>query len=107
MRDIYLSTYCVAFQDYPWLAECIRTFPDFPVGVEFATSWTTPNFDENLVRQIPVFSHLPITLHAPFVEECTIPGSPEEQFMEKEYNKAWSPLSSIPRYLHGYAYPRG
>ena len=77
MRDIYLSTYCVAFQDYPWLAECIRTFPDFPVGVEFATSWTTPNFDENLVRQIPVFSHLPITLHAPFVEECTIPGSPE------------------------------
>ena len=88
MRDIYLSTYCVAFQDYPWLAECIRTFPDFPVGVEFATSWTTPNFDENLVRQIPVFSHLPITLHAPFVEECTIPGSPEEQFMEKEYNKA-------------------
>ncbi|MGO5023275.1 sugar phosphate isomerase/epimerase family protein [Lawsonibacter sp. LCP25S3_G6] len=88
MKNLYLSTFCVGFHDYAQLEQCIRTFTDFPVGVEFATSWTTPNFDQELLQQIPVFSHLPITLHAPFVEECTAPGSAEEALMEQEYTKA-------------------
>lgn len=88
MKNIYLSTYCVAFQNYPWLEQCIRSFHDFPVGVEFATSWTTPGFDQNLVAQIPRFSDLPVTLHAPFVEACTVPGSDAERIMEREFQKA-------------------
>lgn len=30
MRDIYLSTYCVAFQDYPWLAGVHPYLPRLP-----------------------------------------------------------------------------
>lgn len=85
MKKIYLSNYCVMFQDYPWLESCVRSFSDFPVGVELATSWTTPGFYKDLERQIFVFKGVPTTLHAPFVEECTKPGSAAERFMEERY----------------------
>lgn len=88
MKKIYLSNYCVMFQDNAWLEGCIRSFSDFPVGVEFATSWTTPGFYENLERQITAFADIPTTLHAPFVEECTVPGSAEERFMQERYQYA-------------------
>lgn len=88
MKKIYLSNYCVAFQDYAWLERCIHAFPDFPLGVELATSWTTPDFDQRLEEQIPTFAGVPVTLHAPFVEECTVPGSQEEQVMQANFRRA-------------------
>ena len=51
MKHLYLSNYCVLFQDYDWIERCVRSFQDFPIGVEFATSWTTPGFYEELERQ--------------------------------------------------------
>ena len=88
MKQIYLSTYCVLFQDYAFLKRCVEQFPDFPVGIEFATYWPTPDFDRLLAAQIPAFAGRPATLHAPFVEICTEPGSPEEAFMELTFQKA-------------------
>lgn len=88
MKRIFLSTYCVFFQDYDFLKRCLDGFPDFPVGIEFATYWPTPGFDRRLAAQIPVFSGRPATLHAPFVEICTEPGSPEADLMEHEFQKA-------------------
>ena len=112
MRPIYLSTYCVAFQDYPWLERCIRSFPDFPLGVEFATSWTTPEFDRKLEEQIPVFAGVPVTLHAPFIEACTVPGSPEERWMEENFLRACRlyprfGATSMVMHTHEGAFPAG
>lgn len=88
MKHLYLSNYCVLFQDYDWIERCVRSFQDFPIGVEFATSWTTPGFYEELERQVEVFRDIPTTLHAPFVEECTLPGSEAEQYMAQRYQYA-------------------
>ena len=88
MKHLYLSNYCVLFQDYDWIERCVRSFQDFPIGVEFATSWTTPGFYEELERQVEVFRDIPTTLHAPFVEECTLPGSGAEQYMAQRYQYA-------------------
>ena len=42
-----------------------------------------------IVRQIPIFSRLPITLHAPLCRGVySVLGSPEEALMEREYSKA-------------------
>lgn len=88
MKHLYLSNYCVLFQDYDLIERCVRSFQDFPIGVEFATSWTTPGFYEELERQVEVFRDIPTTLHAPFVEECTLPGSEAEQYMAQRYQYA-------------------
>lgn len=87
MADFYLSSYCVAFQDYPWLYECVNSFEE-TVGVEFAAGFPRKGMDPLLMAQIPVFSEIPALLHAPYVEICTEPGSKEEQQAEEEFQKA-------------------
>ena len=88
MGQIYISAFCMGFERYDWLRQCVQSFRDFPVGIEFGTSWKTPDFRRTLERQVSAFSGVPVTLHAPFVEVCTEPGSPEERCMEESFDWA-------------------
>ena len=88
MRKIYISTYSIAFSDYETLKKQIEEFSDFQLGIEYATSWTDKNFHEKLTAQIERLKGIPATIHSPFVEICTIPGSPEEKYMEESFNRA-------------------
>ena len=87
MKPVYLSAFCVDFRDYGWLEDLIRSSGG-AFGVEFGTSWKHPDFDELLEAQIPRFRGLPVTLHSPFVEICTEPGSEAEAFMKASFEKA-------------------
>lgn len=89
MKTVYLSSFCVSFQDYKKLAEILRGCGDFSLGVELATSWTYPEFDALLEKQVETFRHVPVTLHAPFVEICGVEGSDEERRMRAEFEKAF------------------
>ena len=88
MGKIYFSTYGVAFSDYKLLKKQIIGFKDFRLGVEYATSWKDPNFYEKLDAQIEIMRGIPATIHSPFVEICTVPGSPEEKYMEEIFERA-------------------
>ena len=88
MNRIYLSTYGIAFSDYETLKRQVDAFPDFQLGVEYATEWKTPDFHERLTAQITDMAGIPATIHAPFVEICTVPGSEEEAYMEACFDKA-------------------
>ena len=88
MNRIYLSTYGIAFSDYETLKRQIDGFPDFQLGVEYATWWKDPDFHEKLTAQITAMAGIPATIHSPFVEICTVPGSPEEAYMEECFTKA-------------------
>lgn len=88
MGQIYISAYCAGFERYSWLRQCIQSFQDFQVGIEFGTSWKTQGFRETLEQQVQVFSGVPATMHAPFVEVCTEPDSPEESAMEESFDWA-------------------
>lgn len=88
MKKVYLSTYGIAFSDYETLKKQILEFPDFQLGVEYATSWTDPDFFEKLDAQIENLKGIPATIHSPFIEICTVPGSLEEQKMEAAFTRA-------------------
>lgn len=88
MNRVYLSTYGIAFSDYATLKRQIDEFPDFQLGVEYATFWTDPDFHEKLTAQIKIMRGIPATIHSPFVEICTVPGSAEEAYMEECFSKA-------------------
>lgn len=88
MKKIYLSTYGVAFSDYETLKKQIEEFSDFQLGVEYATSWTDPDFFEKLDAQVENLKGIPATIHSPFIEICTVPGSSEEQMMEVAFTRA-------------------
>lgn len=88
MKRIYLSTYGIAFSDYASLKKQVEEFPDFQLGVEYATSWTAPDFFEKLDAQIEHMRGIPATIHSPFVEICTVPGSEEEKRMEEAFTRA-------------------
>ncbi|MBP3735544.1 MAG: TIM barrel protein [Lachnospiraceae bacterium] len=101
MKAAYLSAYNFGFSDYEAMKKYVDEFTDFPLGVEFATSWTDSDFYEKLDRQIEVFRGVPVTIHSPFVEICTVPGSEEEKYMEAcftracEYYKAFHATSMV------------
>jgi len=88
MKKFYISTYNIAFDDYDLMKKWVREFPDFPLGVEYATSWTAKDFHEKLARQVENLKGIPATIHSPFIEICTVPGSPEEKTMEAAFYKA-------------------
>lgn len=73
MSGIYLSAYCVDFRDYAWLEGAIRSFGQYGVGVELAAGYEREGFDALLEAQAGRFWDLPVTLHAPFIEWCTVP----------------------------------
>ena len=73
MSGIYLSAYCVDFRDYAWLEGAIRSFGQYGVGAELAAGYEREGFDVLLEAQAGRFRDLPVTLHAPFIEWCTVP----------------------------------
>jgi len=88
MKTVYLSAFCVDFQDY----ELLRGWIDdsgFPLGVEFGTSWKHPDFDQRLEEQAQRFRGVPVTMHSPFVEVCNDPGSDGERHMKAMFEKAF------------------
>ena len=89
MKTIYLSSFCVDFRKYEELEGLIRACGEFSVGVELATSWKYPEFDELLEAQVERFREMPVTLHSPFVEVCTEKGSEAERYMEEQFEKAF------------------
>ena len=89
MSGIYVSTYCVDFRDYDHLRTIINDLKEYDVGVEFATSWITADFDDLLEAQIGRFDDVPVTLHAPFGESCCAPGSEAYTLMERKFQKAF------------------
>lgn len=89
MKTVYLSSFCVDFRRYEELERLIRTCSEFSLGVELATSWNYPEFDDLLERQAERFRDLPVTLHSPFVEVCTERGSQAERYMEAQFEKAF------------------
>ena len=89
MKPIYLSAFCVAFQDYQMLRNMVDEMQDIPAGVEFGTSWHYPEFQQRLDAQVEVFRGCPITLHAPFVESCCAPGSGEYADMMEAFRRAF------------------
>lgn len=89
MKTVYLSSFCVDFRRYETLEYFIRTCAeDVPLGVELATSWNYPGFDEVLEAQAERFRCFPVTIHAPFCETCTEKGSEEERFARLQMEKA-------------------
>lgn len=84
MAEIYISAFTADFRHYDDLADWIAAFPELPIGAEMAVAWITPDFYELLEPQIPKFRELPITLHGPFMEMCTRPGSEEEQILHRQ-----------------------
>ena len=75
-KNIYISTLCIKFEDYPWLKNCLDAFHDFPVGVEHGTWWDLqPELPDVLDKNKAMFYGMPTTIHAPFHEICNEPGS--------------------------------
>lgn len=112
MKTVYLSSFCVDFRDYERLEELIRSCAsnDVLLGVELATSWNYPDFDENLEAQTGRFRGVPVTLHSPFVETCVEAGSEAEQRMTAMFEKAfrWYHLfdaTSMVVHTHQNAFP--
>ena len=89
MQKIFISSFCVLFEDYDLLEQLCKSCPEVPMGAELGTSWPIPNFDELLDSQIPRFASGPVTLHAPFVEISGAPDSPERAAMEAAFAKAF------------------
>ena len=89
MKTVYLSSFCVDFRRYEDLESLIHACGEFPLGVELATSWKYPEFDELLETQVGRFRGMPVTLHSPFVEVCTEKGSEAERYMEEQFEKAF------------------
>lgn len=89
MQKIFISSFCVLFEDYDLLERLCKSCPEVPMGAELGTSWPIPNFDELLDSQVPRFASGPVTLHAPFVEISGAPDSPERAAMEAAFAKAF------------------
>ena len=89
MQKIFISSFCVLFEDYDLLEQLCKSCPEVPMGAELGTSWPIPNFDELLDSQVPHFAGGPVTLHAPFVEISGAPDSPERAAMEAAFAKAF------------------
>ena len=90
MKTIYLSSFCVDFRRYEMLEQLLYDCAEEgPLGVELATSWKYPEFDELLEAQIRRFRDIPVTIHAPFCETCTKKGSAEERFAWVQMEKAF------------------
>ena len=88
-KNIYISTLCIKFEDYPWLKNCLDAFHDFPVGVEHGTWWDLqPELPDVLDKNKAMFYGMPTTIHAPFHEICNEPGSAEEQEMLETFDRA-------------------
>ena len=90
MNPLYISAYTVNFDDYSTLGRWIAASEGKGVGVELATAWKTPDFYEKLEENAFRFSGVPVTLHAPFVEICTDPGSREEAEMQALFDRAFA-----------------
>lgn len=88
-KRVYLSSFCVNFQDYQWLRNCIDHFEDFPVGVEFATWWELqPDMPQRLDSQVELFRGIPATIHSPFYEICNEDGSEGQKQMTALFDHA-------------------
>ena len=87
-KIVYLSAFGFGFRDYSYMKKCIEECPDFTLGAEYGTSWMDSDFYENLSAQIEKMRGIPATIHSPFIEICTVPGSPEEEKMQKSFAKA-------------------
>ena len=46
MQKIFISSFCVLFEDYDLLEQLCKSCPEVPMGAELGTSWPIPNFDE-------------------------------------------------------------
>lgn len=88
-KTIYLSTFCVDFRDYQKLRAWLDQMELPGIGVEFATSWRYPEFDTLLDQQPDRFRGIPVTLHAPFVETCCLPGTLAYREMEERFRRAF------------------
>ena len=84
MAEIYISAFTADFRHYDALSDWIGSFPELPIGAEMAVAWNSPDFYDLLEAQIPRFRELPITLHGPFMEMCTRPGSDQEQLLHSQ-----------------------
>ena len=61
MQKIFISSFCVLFEDYDLLEQLCKSCPEVPMGAELGTSWPIPNFDELLDSQVPRFASGPVT----------------------------------------------
>ena len=50
MQKIFISSFCVLFEDYDLLEQLCKSCPEVPMGAELGTSWPIPNFDCWTVR---------------------------------------------------------
>ena len=90
MKPVYLSSFCVRFEDYDLLESLCRGVSPYVAGVELGTSWDKlPDFNERLDRQIPRFQQYPVTIHAPFVEISGAPDSEERRIMDAAFDRAF------------------
>ena len=90
MKPVYLSSFCVRFEDYDLLESLCRGVSPYVAGVELGTSWDKlPDFNEQLDRQIPRFQQYPVTIHAPFVEISGAPDSEERRIMDAAFDRAF------------------
>ena len=78
MADIYISAFTADFRHYDDLTDWIDSFQALTVGAELAVAWNSPDFYELLEPMIPLYRERPVTLHGPFIEMCTEPGSEAE-----------------------------
>lgn len=88
MGKIYLSAFCAGFDDFDHFRELLRALEPVSLGVELAADRPTPDYDRLLDRQASAFRDLPVTIHAPFLETCTRPGSAEEALMWERFSRA-------------------
>lgn len=84
MGEFYISAFTADFSDYAALECWAREYPGGPVGVELAADWAAPGFYERLEENLYRFRDLPVTLHGPFVEMCTQPGSEAERIANRQ-----------------------
>lgn len=90
MKPVYISSFCVRFEDYDLLESLCRGLAPYMVGVELGTSWDKlPDFNQRLDRQMSRFQQYPVTIHAPFVEISGAPDSEERRIMDAAFDRAF------------------
>ncbi len=87
MNPLYLSTFNVDFRDYDRLLHWMDGYTA-PLGAELAACWFAEGHEERMLSYLPSLKQAPITIHGPFIEMCTRPGSEAEEKVNRELQ--WS-----------------
>ncbi len=84
MNEILISNYTANFTDFDNLFRWATEYPGETLGVEMAGNWFDEGYIPALDAQIERFRSLSVTIHGPYIEMCTVPGSEAERKVELE-----------------------